>query len=285
MADQRSGPGGAEIVVLPDAEQVAQEAARRLVAALEQGIGQRGVAHVALTGGSSAVPLYRELAANWRRAIDWGRVELWWGDERFVPVDHPESNAGLAYTILLQVAARAGQSGLGAQTDDVAAGDVPGLPVTAENVHPYPILEALGDSDPQQLVAERYADLLEARLPRADDGLPAFDAVLLGVGSDGHILSVFPDSPALDPEAPLVVAVPAPRHIEPHLPRVTLNPRLLAAAGRVIVMVPGADKADIMARILGATESDPRPLPALLALRPNAVWLLDRESAALVQQR
>ena len=89
--------GDAEVVVLPDEPAVARAAAERTVAVLRAALEMHGTAHLALTGGSSAVTLYRELAGNpWRDAIDWREVHMWWGDDRFVPRDHPESNAGLA---------------------------------------------------------------------------------------------------------------------------------------------------------------------------------------------
>lgn len=284
MAEHYGSVGGAEVVVVDDADALAQEAARRLVATLTEAIRRRGEAHLALTGGSSAVTLYRELAAGWSDALDWRRVHLWWGDERFVPVDHPESNIGMAYATLLQASAHGGTSGVGSQGVDVTAGDAPGLDVLAENVHPFEIDEAMNESDAVALVAEQYAEELGRFLPQNDDGLPAFDVILLGVGDDGHILSVFPESAALDQAGALVQAIPAPGHIEPKLPRVTLNPRLLEAAGQVLVMVPGAGKAEIVKRLLAQPDGDSRQLPARLALRPNAAWLLDRESAGLLDR-
>ena len=107
--------------------------------------------------------------------------------------------------------------------------------------------------------------------------MPGFDVILLGVGPDGHILSIFPGSDALaSPE--LVVAVPAPTHVEPHLARVSLNPRLLPAASLVLVMVSGATKADVMADVLGPVQ-DPARWPAQLALLPQTTWLLDQAAA------
>lgn len=284
MAERGIGTVAPEIVITDDATELAREASRRVVAALEEAIRQRGEGHVALTGGSSAITLYKELAANWGDAIDWRRVHLWWGDERFVPIDHPESNSGLAYASLLQISARGGMSGFGGGGADVDAGDLPGLPIPTENIHPVGIDGAQSDSAAAGLVAERYAQALEALLPRTG-GMPVFDVILLGVGDDGHILSVFPGSSALEPDAPLVTAVPAPDHIGPRLPRVTLNPRLLEAARLVIVMVPGGGKAEVIGRIFAGSSDDPRDLPALLARRANAVWLLDRESAAQLPVR
>jgi 6-phosphogluconolactonase len=271
---------GTEIVVLDGPSEIAREAARRLVAALDGAIAERGEAHVALTGGSSALELYRELVKpEWRDGVAWQQVHLWWGDERFVPVDHPDSNIGLAYRMLLALAARAGESGVGAQGVDVNVGDVPALPIRVENVHPFEVDETLSESNPGDLVAERYAEEMASTLPRGRGGLPAFDVVLLGVGEDGHILSVFPDSEVLATDAPLVAFVTAPQHIGPHHPRITLNPRLIKVAEAVIVMVSGEDKAEVVGHVLG-DRRDPRRWPAQLAVRGNAVWLLDQAAAA-----
>lgn len=273
--------GDATVVVLGDKAELAREAARRLADALHSAISERGEAHVALTGGSSAAALYKELIAlEWREAFDWERVHLWWGDDRFVPVDHPESNAGLAYSMLLSAGARSGESGtIGASPIDVGTAAAPAVPVPPENIHPFQVDEAMSESDAAELVAELYAEEMKRVLPADENGLPILDVVLLGVGGDGHIMSVFPGSPALADDAPLVLTIPAPEHIGPHLPRVTLNPRLLAAARSVLVMVSGSDKAEVVGEILRGPR-DPQQLPAQLAVRSNAVWLLDRAVAA-----
>ena len=276
MAEKPAGEP--EIVVLRDEAAVAREGCARLTRTLGTAIAERGEAHLALTGGSAAVALYRELVGPpWPGAIDWSAVHLWWGDERLVPVDHPDSNTGLAYNMLLALPARAGESGYGGSGLDADAGDLAALPVRAENVHPFGIDESLGESEPADLVADKYREELERYLPAVGD-LPGFDVVLLGVGPDGHILSVFPKSKTLRSKA-LVVAVPAPDHVEPHLPRVTLSPRLLPVAGQVIVMVAGAAKAEMLAAVLGARRDSTR-WPAQLARLANAVWLLDEAAAA-----
>ena len=276
----REALGGAELVVLADELEVAREAARRTIAALAAAITERGAAHLALTGGSSAVPLYRELASPARRAeLDWSRVHLWWGDDRFVPIDHPASNAGLAYRLLLAMPAFAGESGSGAQGVEVEVGAVPGLPVQVEHVHPVEVEEALSDDAPAELAAQRYEVELRRMVPLVHGGVPRFDVLLSGLGPDGHLMSIFPGSPALAPDAPIAMAVPAPEHVEPHLPRVTLSARVLPAAGLVLLMATGAGKAEIVARVLGP-ERDPLRWPAQAALLPNATWLLDRAAAA-----
>ncbi len=271
----------AELRVLVDEAEVAREAAALTIATLAEAVSRRGVAHVALTGGSNAVPLYRELADPSRReALDWSRVHLWWADERFVPADHPESNAGLAYRVLLSAASPAGESGTGAQLAGATALDRPGVAIDPQNVHPIEVDEALGDSEPVELAAQRYADDLKRWLPQARGGMPRFDLILTGLGPDGHIMSVFPGSAALAADAPAAMAIPAPDHVEPHLPRVTLSARLLPIAERVVVMASTEGKREILGRVLAADSGrDTQQLPAQAALLPNAVWLVDRAAA------
>jgi 6-phosphogluconolactonase len=256
--------GGAEIVVLDDAPAVAREAARRTIAALATAVSERHVAHIALTGGSTAGPLYRELADPQNHAaLDWSRVHLWWGDERFVPSDHPDSNAGLAYAQLL-----------GGGEEGAAA-----LPIDPANVHPVPVEEALSDDDPVELAAQRYAEELTRHILLARGGVPRFDVLLSGLGPDGHVLSIFPGSAALADDAPIALAIPAPEHVEPHIARITLSAKSIVDAGTVLVMATGEGKADIVASVLGSGRDVSR-WPAQLTLARNAAWLLDRAAAA-----
>jgi 6-phosphogluconolactonase len=272
--------GNAQIFVLADEPAVAREAAARTTATLGRAIDERGEAHLALTGGSSAVSLYRELARpEWGNAIAWENVHMWWGDDRFVPTDHPESNTGLAYRLLFAMPARAAESGTGAEGVDVDAGDVPGLPVAANNVHRMPIEEAIGLSQPPAWAAQRYAEEIERFVPLGAGGVPSFDVIHLGIGPDGHLMSVFPGSAALAPDAPLVMGVDAPTHVEPHLPRVTLSARVLPAAQSLVMMVSGSGKSEVLAQVLGP-ERDVARWPAQSAILPNAVWLVDEPATA-----
>lgn len=244
------------ILVNPNREGIAQRALDLLVDGLRAGTRQRGSAHLALTGGSSATALFTLLHEDARaQRVDWSKVHVWQGDERFVPLDHPQRNWAAALA------------------DWLERGD--GVPA---QLHPIPVDAAIAGGHDAAWAARQYADEVTATLPQRE-GIPAFDVLLLGVGSDGHILSTFPGTAAVAETRVAALAMEAPTHIEPLLPRVTLAPFLLRAAGSIIVMVPGGAKAMVIADCLGPVY-DPARWPAQLALRPNAVWLLDTDCAA-----
>ena len=210
--------------------------------------------------------------------MPWHAVNVWWGDDRFVPRDHPLSNVLPLDQVLVSSAARAGLSGTGEYAVDVDLGTEPGVTLPVSNIHAPRMGEAIASGAGLEWVAEEYADRIrDAGLPTAD-GLPIFDIVLVGIGPDGHVLSVFPGSPLLDSKA-WVSAVPAPTHVEPHVARVSLNPRILELARLPMVVAHVAGKAAILTTVLGG-ERDVRKWPAQLARRDGAVWFLDRAAAA-----
>jgi 6-phosphogluconolactonase len=273
-----TAPDEPEIVVLPDADACSRLAAERMVAALTEAVAARGRAHWATTGGSTPAGIYRQLATPpLRDAVPWDGVELWWGDDRFVPRDHPWSNAKVADDVLLEIAALSGESGTGDYGVDVLGGRRPGAPIPATNVHPFPTTEAIAEAQDTDWCAARYAATLDADGPPNEGGWPVFDIVLLGIGPDGHVLSVFPGSPTFD-RSETAVGVPAPTHVEPHVARVTLNPAVVGAARSVLVVSHGDAKADVLHDILGGPR-DPRQLPAQLARRAGATWILDAAAA------
>lgn len=267
------------IVTLADPAACALAAAERIVEILEVAIDDHGEAHWVTTGGSAPATIYRHLASSpLRDELDWRKVQLWWTDERLVPTDHPLSNAKIANDVLFNVAHRSGESGTGGLGMDVVTERTGGLMIPIDQIHPIGTAAAIGGGHDETWAAHRYAEAIQADGPDTnDDGWPAFDLILLGVGSDGHILSAFPGSPAFDaPE--WVVGVPAPTHIEPHVARVTLNPALVVAAHELIVVSHGAQKAEVLRDILTG-ERDERRLPAQLARRSGATWFLDRAAA------
>ena len=272
--------GEPSIRVFEDAGATSRAAAEAIAEALIEAVRERGRADWATTGGSTPAGIYRELAvAPLRDAVPWSSVHAWWGDDRFVPRDHPLSNVMPFDQILMSAAARAGLSGTGSDGAEVEPGMEPGVWMPDENVHAPEISSAIARATGVGSVAMDYeAELRAAPLAVADSGFPIIDVMLVGIGSDGHVLSVFPGSPLFDGTA-WVSAVPAPEHIEPHVARLTLHPGVLEAARLPIVVAHGAGKAAILASVLTG-ERDERNLPAQLARRPGAIWFLDRGAAA-----
>jgi 6-phosphogluconolactonase len=251
--------------VLPTADAVAETAAEEIVAALADAIAERGIAHWSTTGGSAAPGIYRHLRVPpLRDLVDWSRVHVWWGDDRFVPADDPLSNVLPLEELLL--AADGDDGGLG------------GVHIPPGHLHPVPAAATMATGDGPAAAAAAYETSLLLEGPeRNEDGVPAFDVLILGVGPDGHVLSVFPGSAAWDDGA-LVVAVPAPTHVEPHVARVTMHPDVVAAARSVLVVSTGASKAAMLGRAWGG--DDARELPVRMTLATNATWILDDAAAA-----
>jgi 6-phosphogluconolactonase len=256
-------------LVVADAGSVPGIAAETIVRALAGAIDARGVAHWATTGGSVPPAVYRALLRSERRdEVAWGSVHIWWGDDRYVPRDHPLSNVKAVDDILLH-------------HDDSEVGEPEGpdtgLRLPLDHVHPFRTAESIGAGhDAAWCAAELAAELAE-RGPSSPGGFPIFDLVFLGIGGDGHLLSVFPGSAAFD-AAEWTMAIPAPAHIEPHVERVTMHPSIVAVAREVLVVITGAAKADIVAEILGPVR-EPRRWPAQVARHDRATWILDREAA------
>lgn len=275
--------GEPTITVLDTPEALSAEAAVRIARVLTAAVERSGIAHWATTGGSSAVGIYESLARPpLRGAVPWRDIHIWWGDDRFVPRDHPLSNVRLADQLLFRIDAFSGESGTGVAGIDVEDGSQPGIEMPAANVHPWPCTETLASNGTAAACAGRYVDEVGSVVP-LEDGWPVFDLVILGVGPDGHILSVFPDSPAIA-SLDLALGIPAPTHVEPHVPRVTFNPRILDTARDILVITAGGSKADLLANVLGP-ERNPRRWPVQLARRSGATWLLDAAAAGQLPDR
>lgn len=231
------------IEVHEEPEEVARAALRRLLAASSKPSDRRSLV---LSGGSTPLELYRRLAALGRSgALDTGGLELYWGDERTVPPDHPESNYG---------AARAAWAGF--------------APIAAERVH-----RLRGELDPDA-AARDYRRLLARRFPGVS--APPFGAVILGLGEDGHTASLFPGSPAVS-SARWVEATGHPAGGR----RLTLTPAALASAGLVLFLVTGAAKSAAAAATLrGPWRPERWPAQAVMSVNRRVHWLLDRAAAA-----
>jgi 6-phosphogluconolactonase len=272
--------GEPRVEIFDDAAATSRAAAEAIASALRRAVADRGRADWATTGGSTPIGIYQELAGPpLSDEVPWEGVHVWWGDDRFVPRDHPLSNVLPFDQVLLSTAAVAGLSGTGADAVEVDLGIEPGVRIPIENIHAPTMGAAIARSlGPEAAAAEYDAELRAAGLPLSDAGFPILDVVLVGIGGDGHVLSAFPGSPLFDGEA-WAGAVPAPTHIEPHVARVSLHPRILDAARLPIVVAHGEGKAAILATVFGS-ERDERRWPAQVARREGAVWFLDRAAAA-----
>ena len=272
--------GEPEIVVRPGPPDVSTTAAERIVAALAVAVEARGRADFVTTGGSTPIGIYAVLASSLRDAVDWTRVQFWWGDDRYVPRDHPLSNVQAADAILFGSARSAGPSDSQTRGLDAQAPEAAGLAVPFVNVHPFPCGRAIAQTLGAAWCAREYVEDLHSSRLRESRGFPVFDVVLLGIGLDGHLLSVFPNSEAFD-RTEWAMAIPAPTHVEPHVERVTMNPAVLGVARTVLMVTSGARKAAIVGQVF-RTERDVRKLPAQLVRRSGATWILDRDVAANV---
>ncbi len=230
----------------PDAETVARRAAAEIARRLASAREQRGVAHLALSGGSTPRRTYELLAAE---PVEWARAEVWFADERCVAPEDAESNYRLAAETLLRPAG------------------VPG-----ESVH-----RMEGELGPEQGAAN-YARLLRERL--AGDGAqgpapPVLDLIVLGIGPDGHVASLFPGAATLDAGAE---AVCLGVHDSPKPPpaRITLSLAVLRAARSCLLLAEGAEKADAVSAMLGERS---RHVPASLLARERLTVIVDDAAA------
>lgn len=264
-----------EIVVAADAGAASALAGDRVAAALRRAVEERGRADWATTGGSTPVGIYRHLADPEHVGdVPWPNVHVWWGDDRFVPRDHALSNVKAFDDILLDLPGHQAGSAIGSNAT--------GIPLPLANIHPFRTNEAIGEGwDAAGCAADLERELRAANLEIVD-GWPVLDLILLGVGGDGHVLSVFPGSAAFESKD-WALGIPAPTHIEPHVERVTLNPAILGVAREVLVVTHGAGKAAILGDIFGPTV-DPTRWPAQLARRARATWILDEAAGANLSQ-
>ena len=246
------------VVVHADPDLLAEAVAARLLIRLLDAQADRGLASVVLTGGRVAAKVYQAVAASPARdAVDWSRVDIWWGDERFLPAGDPERNETQARAALLDA-----------------------VPVDPARVHPMPPSDGPDGPDPEAAAA-RYAAGLAAAARPGSEILPHFDLLLLGIGEDGHVASVFPEHPAAYESRPVAAVRGAPK---PPPVRITLTLPAINTAEEVWLIATGPDKADAVGMALSG--AGPVQLPAAgVAGVGNTLWLLDRAAAAHVAPR
>jgi len=224
-----------EILVHPDAELLAKAVAARLVTRLVDAVAATGHAHLVLTGGGIGTAVLAELAAAPARdAVDWRQVDFWWGDERFVPAGNPGRNETGARSALLDR-----------------------INLDPARVHPMPGPDGPDGDDPEAAAA-RYAGWLAAAARPEDHGpVPSFDVLILGIGPEGHVASLFPGMPAVYDNRPVVAVRGSPK---PPPVRISLTFPSIQAAREVWILASGEEKAGAVA--LALSGSGPVQLPA-----------------------
>ena len=242
-----------DVRTYPDANSLARAAADHFAAVAASSIAARGHFSVALAGGSTPRPTYELLVTRESASqLDWSSVHVFWGDERGVPPDHPDSNYGMAREALLDH-----------------------VPLAPANVH-----RIRGEIEPLQAAAD-YERTLRRFFSGAHEGAGiTFDLALLGMGADGHTASLFPGSELLKEESRWVASYYAD---EVRGWRITLTPPAINAARHVTFLVSGPDKAETLLRVLtGPRQPDLLPAQIVEPRSGNVLWLLDSAAAALL---
>jgi len=240
-----------EVRIFDGVSDLMRAAAEEIALAARQAADDRGRFAWALAGGSTPRTVYELLASDFYRAsMPWNAIHFFWGDERHVPPDDPDSNYRMAREAMLDR-----------------------VPAPAENVHRIPAEEP----DAERAAAE-YESVLRVSFSLAPGEWPRFDLVLLGLGKDGHTASLFPGGGAVGERERLVVApwVEVQRTF-----RITLTPPVLNHARRAMFLVSGEEKAEALHAVLeGARE--PERYPAQI-VEGNRLWMVDRAAARLLQ--
>lgn len=239
----------AKIQVVSLDEAFIRKAADQFVAAAKQSIAERGRFSVALSGGGTPKPIYGALAEpEYRDQIDWTRVDLFWGDERHVPPDDPDSNYRMVKEVLIDR-----------------------VPIPNENVYRVPAEMEI------RMAAFSYEETLRDYF---EGEWPAFDLLFLGMGADGHTASLFPHSAGLNEEQRWFIANYAP---ERETWRLTLSKKAINAARRIVALVRGAGKAEMLKAVLtGPKQPDEMPIQLIHPEGGEMLWLVDDAAARLL---
>ncbi|MGH8774687.1 MAG: 6-phosphogluconolactonase [Jiangellaceae bacterium] len=242
------------VVVHHDGEVLAQAVAARLITRIVDVQAARDTGSVVLTGGRVGIAALAAIAASpARAAVDWTHLDLWWGDERFLPAGDPARNETQAREALLDH-----------------------VPIDPARVHPMPASDGAAGGDHDAAATHYARELAAASRPEDHGQVPAFDVLMLGVGPDGHVASLFPDQPALYEDRPVVAVRGAPK---PPPNRISLTLPAIRCATEVWLVVAGEDKAAAVRMALSGAGQVQVPAAGAKG-RQRTLWLLDRAAAA-----
>ena len=240
--------------IVADPEELAREGAGIFIAGVQEALREKETCTVVLAGGATPRSLYSMLAEErgFRAGVPWEKIHFFFGDERHVPPDSPESNYRMANEVLLSK-----------------------VPVPADHVH-----RIRGEEPDARKAAEEYEEVLRRNFrPKAGE-IPEFDFILLGMGADGHTASLFPGTEALKERKRLVVANWVPG-LNAH--RFTLTPPLLNNAKYVLFLVTGEEKAETLRRVLEEKNHEALPAGLIRPAHGRCLWLVDRFAARLLK--
>ena len=239
------------IQIVADVEAISRKAAEIIMGLMAETLNTKTHFSIALSGGSTPKSLFTLLAddVSLRTQVDWDKVHFFWGDERHVPPDHPDSNFRMAYEAMLSK-----------------------VPVQETNIH-----RVRAEEQDASKAAEEYEDELRTFFNLKPGELPRFDCVLLGMGPDGHTASLFPGTEALSEQKRLVVSNWV-KKFRTH--RITLTAPAINNADCIIFLVSGEEKAEVLREVLEG-ENNPELFPSQL-IKPNhgkLLWLVARSAA------
>lgn len=245
-----------KVEVSADKKELFQRTAKLIADAGEEAIARSGRYALVLTGGSTPKGLYELLASDeWRNRINWTKTHLFWGDERFVPATDSQSNYGMTKKALIDH-----------------------LRIPAENIH-----RVMTENTTPEICAEAYAETIRKFFDVEVGAFPAFDFVLNGMGSNRHVLSLFPGRPTIHESKKLVVADYIP---EVSMDRITMTAPLVNAARQTVMLIAGADKAEALNDVLyGSKDVDLKPAQLIDPKTGNLTWMVDREAASQLPKR
>jgi len=244
-----TSPGARDIRLHPSLEKLSRAAAEELANIAQAAVEARHRFTLALSGGQTPRLLYQLLARDYRALIPWHKTEIFWGDERYVSPDHPHSNYRMAKEAMLDH-----------------------IPIPRHHLHPMPTLLPLLEE-----AAEAYEETLMSHFPGQ---WPRFDLILLGMGPDGHIASLFPHNIVLEEEARVVAAVRDDRATPPL--RLTLTLPAINHAANVHFLIAGANKASALHRALAPNANHKAsPAAAIKPIDGHLIWWLDQPAATL----
>ncbi len=244
--------------IYPNAEILAEEFAEEIIKAIKHGASENRKISIALSGGSTPKMVFGKLAGRWgndeknalsdydRLVINnlWNFVDFYWGDERCVPPDDPESNFGAAYDLFFSK-----------------------ISFPADNLH------RVRGEDPPEKEVKRYSELIRKNVPADESDLPVFDWIILGLGTDGHTASLFPGTRLITPPGEICIIA---EHPQTGQKRISLTLNVINNAKRVSFLVSGADKAKVVNEIINQKpNSFNYPAAKVTPAKCGVEWFVD----------